>query len=129
MDNEDCQQATLAEEVNESLAYVRQFAPSLVAIRASLLPFEGVIMGESAGPQEGVEDEDEEPYFTIQVPNPLHKNHYTEFSFTAKGIEATEYRLRGKGNKRRCEPVGYESDLPLTGVFSYLRQLPRPFFN
>ena len=47
----------------DPLAYVREFCPSLIEQRASLLPFDDVICGMSAGPQPKAKDDDpnEEP--------------------------------------------------------------------
>ena len=61
---------------HDPLAFVREYAPTLVEQRATLLPFNDVICGGSAGPQPKARDYDpnEEPFFQIEVRDPTDSN-------------------------------------------------------
>jgi hypothetical protein len=116
---------TVAKQVNDPLKYVREFAPSLTVARASLLPFEDLIISESAGPQNGEADV---PYFEIWIdtiqygPDARVAAHVTAEDVT---MSVCEIMFNEDG-----EPDGeVEADLwrsSLEGLWEYLRQLPRP---
>ncbi len=112
---------TIASNVNEKVALVREFAPNLVCLRAALLPFEDVIAEEFAGPQ-ATDDPDEEPYFAVTVGDSQYQRASVTFRFTADGITAEHVMYVKK------KPVLVDEPRPMTleAVFNYLRQLPRP---
>ena len=72
----------------DPLAYVRQYAPTLIEQRASLLPFDGAIDSEHAGPIPTAKDYDpnEEPYFTVEVTDPTSKGCSYFFKVTEYGV-------------------------------------------
>ena len=94
---------------------MREFAPSLVLARATLLPFEHLIVGESAGPQAG---EDCEPYFAVQV---AEDGMVVEFKVTADSVTASELGLDEDGE---VELDSWKTTL--RGLWDYLRQRPLP---
>ncbi len=100
---------------NEPLEYVRKFAPSLAVARATLLPFEALIVGESAGPQG---EETGDPYFAIEV---LENGLPISFTVTADKVTATTTMFAGE------EEVYADAwETTLKGLWDYLRQLPLP---
>jgi hypothetical protein len=115
---------TTAATVNEKMNFVRKFAPSLICLRATLLPFEDVILEESAGPQPDTPDDvpDAAPYFTVTVNDPQYEQATVTFHFNAKTITAAHI-MYDDG-----EPVLADGprEMTLDAVFNYLRQLPRP---
>lgn len=115
---------TLASEVNDTLAYVREFAPSLICLRAALIPFEDVILEACAGPQpQGKHyDPDEEPWFSVTVGDPQYQKSTVTFRFTADSITAENVMWL----KKKPVLVDEPREITLAGVFDYLRQLPRP---
>jgi hypothetical protein len=116
---------TVAQEINDRMAHVRKFAPNLVCLRAALMPFDDVIGSEQAGPQPQADDYDpeEEPYFTIEAG---HDRVTVLFRFTADSIMFEEWVTTGSGKKQQEVLLAPEAPITLTGVFNYLRQLPRP---
>lgn len=116
---------TVAKQVNDPLKYVREFAPSLTVARASLLPFEDLIIAECAGPQCG---ETEEPFFEVTIDTRQYGDdarveaHVTAATVTMS-VVSTDFDEDG-------EPIGtYELDswrCSLESLWDYLRQLPRP---
>jgi hypothetical protein len=119
---------TIASEMNDRLAFVREFAPSLVCLRAALAPFEDVIVSQYAGPQPQATDydPDEEPYFCVEVNCPMYKSCTVALRFTADEITYQEWMVIGSGKKRQEVPGDEPQAITLDGVFSFLRQLPRP---
>ncbi len=116
---------TVARQVNDPLKYVREFAPSLTVARASLLPFEDLIVAESAGPQNG---DPEEPYFEVTIdtlqcgPDSRVTAHVTADSVTMYVLELLfdedgEVEEEFEIDSWRCS---------LESLWEYLRQLPRP---
>lgn len=119
---------TVASEINDQMALVREFAPNLVCLRAALVPFNDVIVEEFAGPQPQAEDydPDEEPYFSVGVRCGQHSNTTVVFRFTADRITMQEWIMVKKGKKSEEWPGDEETEISLAGVFNYIRQLPRP---
>lgn len=116
---------TVAKQVNDPLRYVREFAPSLTVARASLLPFEDLIMAESAGPQNG---EAEEAYFEVSI-NDNQYGHDTRVAahVTAEAVTMSVLELifDEEGDPEGdCEVDSWKCSLE--GLWEYLRQLPRP---
>lgn len=116
---------TVAKQVNDPLKYVREFAPSLTVARASLLPFEDLIMAESAGPQNG---ETDLPYFEISITDSQYGEelrivaHVTAESVTMSVLELV---FDEDGDPEGdCEVDTWKSSLE--GLWEYMRQLPRP---
>ena len=116
---------TVAKQVNDPLRYVREFAPSLTVARASLLPFEDLIMAESAGPQNG---ETDQPYFEISITDSQYGEdlrivaHVTAESVTMSVLELV---FDEEGDPEGdCEVDVWKSSLE--GLWEYMRQLPRP---
>ena len=116
---------TIANSVNEKISLVRELAPNLVCLRASLLPFHDVIMEEFAGEQPQADDcdPDEEPWFSVTVGDPQHHRAEVTFRFTADRITAEHVMYI----KKRPTLVDEPREVTLDVVFNYLRQLPRAF--
>jgi hypothetical protein len=119
---------TIAVEINGRVSVVREFAPNLACLRAALVPFDDVIVSEHAGPQPEADDydPDEEPFFCVEVNCGQFSNATVVFRFTAEEITAEEWMVIGEGKKRKEVLVGEARPITLSGVFDYLRQLPRP---
>lgn len=113
----------VASFINRRIKYTRKFAPNLVAARASLIPFEDLFLAESAGPQNGGENED--PYFAVRV----HGHGWcdvVEFTVRADGVKM-EMLMHDPDPKSGEEFMLLdESDTTLAKMYDYLRQLPRP---
>jgi hypothetical protein len=109
----------------DRLDHVRQFCPHLIEKRASLLPFDDVIFGESAGPQPGTKyyNPKEEPYFTIDVNDPQYPSLHYSFRVTAHTVEMEHWEAPGNGTEAMIDdPVVIEME----ELWNFLRQLPRP---
>lgn len=118
---------TWLERFDRHLESVKTLVPQLVPIRASLIPFEGVIAGEHAGPQPQSRDydPDEEPYFTIHVNDPYYSNDEIWITFTADRITMkTLGQFTDRHGNEGCL-FDEEVEMTLEGVFDFLRQLPR----
>lgn len=113
---------SVASAINKRTKYVRHFAPSLTAARASLIPFEELFVHEHAGPQ-GPDDPHEEPYFVIQIEG-LHGVDLVEFSVTAQSVRLAE--LMHDPEQPEKFIVMDEHEITMTRLYDYLRQLPRP---
>ena len=115
---------TIANEINDQLQYVREYAPNLVCLRAALIPFDDVIVESCAGPQPNAKDydPDEEPWFSVGVNDPQHQKGMVTFRFTADSIVAEHVMWVKKTPMLVDEP----HEMTLEGVFNFLRQLPRP---
>jgi hypothetical protein len=111
-------------EDRDPLAYVREFCPNLVEKRASLVPFDDVICGESAGPQPQAKDYDptETPSFMVEVRCPHYPNCQYMFRFTEHGQQMEYYEAPGDGTMRMMD-----DPIPMTmrEIWDFLRQLPR----
>lgn len=108
----------LLKRLKKSLDYVAERAPELVVLRATLVPFEDVIVGEHACIEPG-----EEPYFCIHISDPYHESDEVWIRFTATHISLT--RLCPDCNDEgMC--ICDEGEMTLKDVFDLLRQLPRP---
>lgn len=116
---------TVAKQVNDPLKYVREFAPSLTVARASLLPFEDLIMAESAGPQNG---DPEEPYFEITIDTIQYGPDARVLAHvTAEAVTMTIVELLFDEDGEVEDDFEMDSwKCSLEGLWEYLRQLPRP---
>lgn len=103
---------TVASQINKSLELVRQYAPSLVVARASLLPFEDVIECEEAGPQG--DEPSRDPYFAVT---------FTGLQIIRAEVTASKVRMEVLDESR---DVLDEWDTTLRGLWDYARQIERP---
>lgn len=108
----------------DPLAYVRQYAPTLIEQRATLLPFDGAISGEHAGPIPTAKDYDptEEPYFTVEVKDPTDNSCSYFFKVTKYGVTYDFGRWPGDGTLEI-----WDADMPYTmeALWEFMRQVPR----
>jgi len=113
------------DEGHDPLAYVREFCPDLIEQRASLLPFEGAICGEYAGPQPKAKDYDpnEEPYFEVEVTDPTSKGCSYFFKVTKHGVTYDYGQWPGDGTLDI-----WDADMPysMEALWEFMRQVPRP---
>ena len=113
---------SIVKRVSKSLDYVKEYAPSLVMLRAALIPFNDVIVEESAGPQHGCKYDSpaDESHFEIVVQDPMYDNGRIVIKFTANLITYESIlELDGESVTDGEEPISLDS------VFNFLRQLPR----
>jgi hypothetical protein len=110
---------------SDPLAYVRQYAPTLIEQRASLLPFDGAICSEYAGPIPTAIDYDpnEEPYFTVEVTDPTSKDCSYFFKVTKYGVTYSFGQWPGDGTLDI-----WDADMPysMEALWEFMRQVPRP---
>lgn len=113
---------SIVKRVNRCLSYVKTIAPSLVPLRAALIPFNDVIVGETAGPQHGCKYDSpaDESHFTIEVQDPMYDGGTILIKFTANSIT---YESILKLDDE--EVSDGEQPISLDSVFNFLRQLPR----
>lgn len=114
--------ATVAKSVNSRLKYVRKFAPSLVAARATLIPFDDLFGHEEAGPQNPA-GPDEEPYFMLQIEGHGHID-VVEINVTAETVRVL-LMIHAAGEVGTYDVID-ELEMTLPQLHDYLRQLPRP---
>lgn len=120
--------AILSPEFNEMLDDIGKIDPLLVAARATLIPFDDVIVSVWWGPQPQAKDydPDEEPRFGIVVRDPNYQNNTYHFEFTRSGIEMSYLELTRAGKQEMLDdPV----DITLPQLFEFLRQLPRGAYS
>lgn len=117
----------VADRINEATQYCREFAPSLLMARASLLPFETVICGEHAGPQPDSSEYDpnEEPFFVIEIDDPSNRPGETWAKVTASGVVVSYTIVTPDGESF----MGDEIKTTLDGLWDYLRQIPKSAGN
>lgn len=114
--------ATVAKSVNSRLKYVRKFAPSLVAARATLIPFDDLFRIEEAGPQNST-DTAEEPYFMLQLEGHGQID-VVEIKVTAETVRVL-LMIHAAGEAISYDIID-ELEMTLPQLHDYLRQLPRP---
>jgi hypothetical protein len=109
----------------DPLGYVREYAPTLIEQRASLLPFEGAIDSEQAGPIPTAKDYDpkEEPYFTVEVKDPTDSKCSYFFKVTKHGVTYDFGQWPGDGTLDI-----WDADMPysMEALWEFMRQAPRP---
>jgi len=111
--------ATIAQKINKRWELVRAYAPGLLLLRATLRPFDDIVIEEGAGPQPTGGDP---AFFWITVADPRPD---TRVRFTFRGETPSvgaQYEIRGH------DGAWYVSDYyetSLDSVYDYLRQLPR----
>jgi hypothetical protein len=117
----------VATACNDPLRYVREFAPSLTVARASLLPFEDLVLCEVAGPQDG---ESEEPYFAIKVTDPSYgEGRQVSATVTADRVKIEILEISHDSEGHVVEHTLDHWRSSLEGLWDYLRQLPRPAYS
>jgi hypothetical protein len=118
--------ATVAKDVNDPLAYVREYAPSLTAARASLLPFDDLIVEEIAGPQG---DDEDDPYFEVTIQDAsvdLISARVTAESVTVRTfLIDTEASVDDEEEQSTEYVLVDEWPSTLSRLWEYMRQLPR----
>lgn len=112
---------TIGERINKSWDLVREFAPSLLLLRATLRPFDDLVVAETAGPQPA--GSDGSPFFEITVNDP-EPGVRVSFLFRGddKAVEAQYWVFSQQSGSWDPEDP-YKTSL--ASVYDYLRQLPR----
>lgn len=118
---------SVAAGVEEKLRLCTQEAPQeLHAIRASLLPFDDVIFGgccgEDAAKYLDYSPAGKVPFFMVSVADPQNGMNEYEFVVTASGVTGQLVMHNGKGGAECDSPF----EMSLSGLYNFLRQLPRP---
>lgn len=107
---------TIAQRINKRWDIVREHAPGLLLLRATLRPFDDIVIQEGASAENG-------GHFWILVNDPQPDTRVRfKFSGAASSVEA-QYEIVGQ------DGAWYVSDFhdtSLASVYDYLRQLPRP---
>jgi hypothetical protein len=118
-------QQSTSDPDRDPLAYVRQYAPTLIEQRASLLPFDGAFCMESAGPIPNTKyyDPNEEPHFTVEVKDPTDKSCSYFFKVTKYGVTYDYGQWPGDGTLDI-----WDADMPysMEALWEFMRQAPRP---
>jgi hypothetical protein len=110
--------------------YVSQYAPDLMPVYLTLLPFSYLFISTSAGPQKQCKhyDPKQEPYIELQIEDPRYPGNETDgvsvsCRITAKKIVMQWYCMNGAGGENYYD----EDEITLAGLWDYLRQIHRPY--
>jgi hypothetical protein len=115
-------------ELDDILSCVREFAPDLVDVRATLIPFDDVICSTYSGPQPESSDYDpeEEQHFVIEVLCPTHSECSYRFKVTQHDVEMTYWMSDGNEGEEMIDPP---TSVTLAELWNFLRQLPRGAYS
>lgn len=110
--------------------YIMEYAPALMPLYMTLLPFSYLFNSTSAGPQKNSKhyDPDEPPYILLGIDDPRYPGGETEgvsleCRLTANKITMCCYYMDLPGGGNYCE----EAEITLSGLWDYLRQIPKPY--
>lgn len=110
--------------------YVRDYAPSLLPVYMTLMPFGYLFGSMCASPQKKAQDYDPDkpPSLRIQIDDPRYPGGDTdgvslECVITADKITMHWYCMNGANGEDYHE----ESEITLSGLWDYLRQIPKPY--
>jgi hypothetical protein len=111
-------------------AYVRDYAPSLLPVYMTLMPFGYLFGSMCASPQKKAKDYDPDkpPSLRIQIDDPRYPGGDTdgvslECVITADKITMHWYCMNGANGEDYHE----KSEITLSGLWDYLRQIPKPY--
>jgi hypothetical protein len=105
--------------IKESLSLVKKYCPTLAHLRATLVPFEDVIIEHFAGPQD---DDTDEPWFSVSVSDPRYPKSEINFRFTRDEITMEQIQWIKREPVLADDPC----EVSMEDVHNFLRQLPRP---
>jgi hypothetical protein len=110
--------------------YIMEYAPSLMPVYLTLLPFSYLFGSTSAGPQKQAKNYDpaEPPHIELHIDDPRYPGGDTDgvslyCRITAEKITLHWYCINGAGGENYHE----ESEITLAGLWDYLRQIPKPY--
>lgn len=110
---------------------VQQYAPELMPVYLTLLPFSYLFGSTSAGPQKQSKhyDPKEDQYIELHIDDPRYPGGDTDgvsihVRITAKKIVLSWFCMNGAGGKNYRDD--YQMSLPQ--LWDYLRQIPKPYF-
>lgn len=110
--------------------YIREYAPDLMPVYMTLMPFSYLFGSTSAGPQKNSKhyDPDEQPYINLHIDDPRYPGGDTDgvslyCHITADRITMRWYCMNGANGQDYSE----ESEITLAGLWDYLRQIPKPY--
>jgi hypothetical protein len=110
--------------------YIRKHAPDLVPIYLTLLPFSYLFGSTSAGPQKQAKDydPDEPQHIDLHIDDPRYPGGDDDgvslwCHITADSITMQWLCINGAGGKDYSE----EHEITLSGLWDYLRQIPKPY--
>jgi hypothetical protein len=130
MSDEDTGESVLPVLGGHMDEYIREYAPSLLPVYLTLLPFSYLFGSTSAGPQKQSKhyDPDEPPYIELHIDDPRYPGGDTDgvslyCHITADAITMRWYCMNGAGGRDFRE----DSEITLAGLWDYLRQIPKPY--
>ncbi len=110
--------------------YICDYAPELMPVYLTLVPFDYLFVSTSAGLQKQSKhyDPDEPPYLRLQIDDPRYQGGDTDgvtldCVITADKITMNWYCMNGANGENYHE----ESEITLAGLWDYLRQIPKPY--
>lgn len=110
--------------------YIQEYAPDLMPVYLTLLPFSYLFGSTCAGPQKQAKDYDpkEDPYIELHIDDPRYPGGDTDgvsvyCRITAKKITMQWYCMNGYGGENYRE----DAEITLAGLWNYLAQIPKPY--
>jgi len=120
----------VAEEVVDRIGdYIQEYAPELVPIYATLLPFSYLFGSTSAGPQKNAKDYDpsEPPYIELHIDDPRYDGSDTDGVQLYCRITADSISMQWHCVAKSGDYYTEELEIELASLWDYLRQIPRPY--
>jgi len=110
--------------------YISQYAPDLMPVYLTLLPFSYLFGSTSAGPQKQSKnyDPNQDPYIELHIDDPRYPGGDSDgvsvyCRITAKKIVMQWCCMNGAGGENYFD----EDEITLGGLWHYLSQIPRPY--
>lgn len=106
--------------------YIKTYAPDLMPVYLTLLPFSYLFGSTHAGPQKP--GSNDEPYIELHIDDPRYPGSDTDgvslyCRITKQKITMIWYCMNGAGG----ENYKQEDEISLAGLWDYLRQIPKPY--
>lgn len=110
--------------------YIKKYAPDLMPVYLTLLPFSYLFGSTVAGPQKQAKDygRTQEPFIELHIDDPRYPGSDTDgvslyCRITKQKITMIWYCMNGAGGENYKD----ESEISLAGLWDYLRQIPKPY--
>lgn len=113
--------------LGEYPSYIQQYAPDLLPVYLTLLPFSYLFGSTMAGPQKG---DGGEQFIELHIDDPRYPGGDTDgvslhCRITATKIVMHWYCMNGANGKNYHD----EDEITMSGLWDYLRQIPRPYHS